>query len=413
MNRIICTDFQGWDDKNLIGTSTVKHKNRGIVLKSLISAGQQSRAELARGTKLSAPTISRIIAELVSAGIVLEEGIVQTGDIGAPASIVSFNVYAGYVVGINIGESIIQIALSDLGGNVIDMETTPTKARVGGDRTVEQMVNGCRKLMKRNGVTNDMIWNICVGVPGTVTVDADDSIIVKSPDIKDWTHYPLKEELIKRIGVKSVYIENAQNLAVVCEHTIGCAENYTDVVFIHVKAGIGAGVLINGNLYRGVGGKAGEIGFTMPSVDCAKPDMDPNKARHGALEMQIGIRAILQKMEVSLDDIDNSEDLPDLEQLYQMAADGDEKLYKIIRSTWDLLGMTAVNICAVLNPQLIVLGGDILPLGEEVRDTITQYVQTYYIEPPAVKLSTQGNKTCMYGAVQMACNRAYQKLGVR
>lgn len=213
-------------------------------------------------------------------------------------------------------------------------------------------------------------------------------------------------------GVSHIFVENAQNLAVICEHTVGCAVDYSDVVFIQVKGGIGAGILLNGELFRGSGGVAGEIGFTMPAVQCSVHENRDSSARHGALEMEIGIPALLKKLEGIPEYAGSAEEVPDLEALYQRAADGDAYLRRIICETWDYLGMTAVNISAVLNPQIIVLGGDIFPLAEQVRDRVRTYVQTYCLRPPIVELSTQGNKTCLFGSVQMACSRVLRKLGV-
>ena len=408
MSSTFFRKFKGWDEQNCLGTASVKVKNRGIILSKLISAERISRAEIARRTKLSAPTVSRIIAELVSIGIIREEGTVQTGDTGAPASMLSFNTEAGYVIGVNIGESVIQSAVADLGGNVISFLEAPTKAKLGGDVTAEQVAQLCRQLLKKHDLSVEQLFHVCVGVPGTVIPSSDGSVTVNAPDINNWRHYPLKDKLVELLGTNDVYIENAQNLAVVCEHTIGCAADYSDVVFVHVKGGIGAGVMINGELFRGHGGVAGEIGFTLPSLNYAPIKNNVNAARHGALEVQIGIGSIIHKLDLHSD----PENIPDLEKLYLLAAEGNQDIYDILRETWDYIGLTVVNICAILNPQLVVLGGDILPLGGEIKETVDRYVRDYCLQAPEVKLSTRGNKTCLYGAVQMACSRFLHKLGV-
>lgn len=412
MNRNSWVGFQEWGNANAIGTASVKQKNRGIILKTLLTTGQQTRADLARKTKLSAPTISRLVAEMVTAGIVTETGIKQTGDVGAPGNMLAFNVNAGYVVGIDIGESVIQVALADLGSNVIDIENTSTKSRIGGECTITQLVNATKRLLNRNGVSEEILRCICVGVPGTVDIYEHGVLGVNAPDINGWMHYPLKDILVERIGINDVLVDNAQNLAVVSEHTSGCAAAYTEVVFIQIKGGIGAGILINGELYRGFSGKAGEIAFSMPNLNCTPPDSTYGNARHGAIEKEIGIMALLQKVGETLTNT-STEDLPGLEELYQRAADGDERLLTVIRESWDLLGMLVVNICSVLNPQIIVLGGDIQPLGDVLRDTILHYVQSYCLQPCEVKLSTQGAKACMIGAVQVACKHVHRKLGIR
>lgn len=411
MNYIHWAELQDKVDGEALGTSSVKQKNRGLILKALITEGSQSRAELARKTQLSPPTVSRIIAELVADNIIHEDGVIKSGDVGAPGSMLSFNAGGGFVIGVNVGESVIQCALANLEGKVIDVENAQTKARLGGERTVEQIADTCIKLINKNNVMRKSVLCLGVGVPGTVNIDNDGVLRVNAPDINGWMQFPLKQMMLERTGIPDIFIENAQNVAVICEHAIGCAVNCSDVVFIHVKAGIGAGVLLNGALFRGRDGKSGEIGFCMPSLDCAPPEISANHPRHGALENKIGLCAILQEAGISISE--TNEDLLDLEGLYQQAKDGDMDLYAVISRTWSHLGMLAVNICSLLNPQMIVLGGDILPLGKQVRNTVEQYVRSYCLSPCEVKLSAQGNQTCMLGAVQLACTRVYRKLGVQ
>lgn len=408
MSNAFFTKFKGWDEKNCLGTASVKIKNRGIILGKLITAKQLSRAEIARRTNLSAPTVSRIITELLETGIISEIGAVQTGDMGAPASMLSFNAKAGYVIGVNIGESVIQAAIADLSGEVISSLEAPTKAKLGGDVTTRQVAKLCQQLLNVQGLHVEQLFHICVGIPGTVVVDENDVLTVNAPDINGWHHYPLKDRLTEQLGTSDVYIENAQNLAVVCEHTIGCATDCTDVVFVHVKAGIGAGLLVNGELYRGSGGVAGEIGFIMPSLNYAPIADSASAARHGCLEMAVGIGSIIDKLELKSD----PENIPDLEKLYILAADGDQAIYDVLRATWEYIGLTVVNICAILNPQMVVLGGDILPLGQRVKEAVEHYVECFCLQPPEIRLSTKGNKTCLYGAVQMACSRVLHKLGI-
>ncbi len=391
----------------LKGNTPVKALNRSEILKVLLLQGPNSRAEIARITGLSAPTVTRITNALLAENLIREDGLAQTKDRGSPPNILSFNGAIGYVVGIDVGESMIQLTLADVSGYILDTAEAPTKAKSGGARTLKQITSGYFELLERNLVAREKILNVCVGVAGMV-IPGPDGCIVNAPDIANWWRYPLESRLLEQLGAKSVHIENARNLAVVCERKIGCAKAYKDIVFLNVKAGIGVGLILNGHLYRGSNGAAGEVGFMMPEKNSPPRD----KEGHGALEMHIGIQAILRRLGTLPDDFDSSEEIPYLERIYQLAADGNEKYLEVIRDSCGYLGQMIVNLTSVIDPQIVVLGGDIMPLGEMVREIVQDYVQSYCIKPPLIELSTQGNKTCVYGAVQVACDDIYAKLGI-
>lgn len=397
---------------DLHGTAYIKRLNTVKIMKALLRNGDMSRAQLSRTTKLSAPTVTRISADLISAGLVKENGLVQTGEVGAPASALSFNAEAGYIVGINIGESVIQFAVSNLLGEVLNTYQNMTRARLGGDDTTNQIVQGISELLKCQGIALSDVWSVCIGVPGTVADNGEGGICVNAPDIAGWSGYPLKEKLAEVLQVKDIFIENAQNLAVICEYNIGCAKGVENIVFIHVKAGVGAGVMIQGKLYRGSGGKAGEVGFCLPGVHWPARPREGTDARHGVLEWEIGFDGILKDVHSSVEGISEG-NMPDLEKIYRKAAQGDTKIYEKLRETWDYLGMLAVNLSVILNPKMIILGGDIMPLGEDVLAVVEKYVNDYSLEPPEIRLSQYKNETCMLGAVQMGCGRAYKMLGLK
>ena len=409
MNRISWAKTDEWGSNKSIGTSSVKQLNRSKILKSLLS-GPHTRAELARENSLSAPTVSRIVVELISDGIVTEAGMQQTGDVGAPGSILLFNGSSGYVVGVDIGESDIRLSLADLFGNIVDEDITPAKARIGGTATVDQIVKATRQLLSKNDIPYELFRAICVGVPGTVVIN-NDIICVNAPDINGWSFFPLKQLLTEELHISDCFLENAQNLAVISEHSSGCAVEYNNVVFLQIKGGIGAGILLNGELYRGANGKAGEVAFSMSSLHSVLPDKTNGHARHGSIEKEIGIERLLAKVGYNTNGIE-ADDLPSLQTLYEKAAAGDTRLLNAIRETWDLIGMMSVNICSLLNPELIVLGGDIIPLSEELLLRIEDFLRCYCLEPCQVKISMQGAKASVIGAVQMACGRVYRQLGM-
>jgi predicted NBD/HSP70 family sugar kinase len=393
------------------GNTPIKVMNTGRILKVLMFQGDTSRAEIARQTGLSAPTVTRIVAELLESGLVLDKGTVQLQDRGTPPNLLSFNARIGYLMGIYVGEITIQFLLTDLLGETIDNMELPNMEKIGGDTTVKQIVKGYYSLLEKHDLDTELLWQVCVGVSGTTVTNGINGVI-NVPDIEGWLKFPLLEKLIAELGTENIQIENADNLAVICEHRLGSAKDYTDVVLINIKSSIGAGVIINNQLYTGYSGVAGEVGFMLPSTYDTPPKASPTKARHGALEMKIGLTALLQQLNIRLEDLDTPKRTPYLEQLIAMALNGDKEIIGTLRESFKYVAQAAVNVCSVLNPQLLILGGDIMPVGDLLLDIVKEYLNDFCLKAPEAKLSVHGSRASVLGAVQVACDKICQRLAI-
>jgi predicted NBD/HSP70 family sugar kinase len=383
--------------------SHVKKANLSAIMQILLSEGLNSRATIARATKLSPPTISRLIKELVGYGIVTIEGPSQNGDPGAPPSMLKLNAELGHVIGIDVGETVTQFAVSDLRGAIEGRLDLPTKGRVGGDVTLGQIVQGCEQLLVESAIPKDSFWSVCIGIPGII----DELGQVNAPDIAGWWKFPLRERLKGSI-ISELVLEKSINLAVVGECEDGCARGYKNVAFISIRAGIGAGLIIGGRLFRGANGAAGEIGFMLTDIDAVPPD---NRG-HGALEMQVGFDPLLRMLGPRAQDLDNVEGVINLETLFAKAAQGDEDFLNVVDFASRYYAQAIANLVTVLNPDLVVIGGDVCPAGDRVLDAIREKVVSFFPYPPQIKLTSLGAQAALHGALRVALRAAHARLGI-
>jgi glucokinase len=383
--------------------SRVKRANLSSVMHVLLTQGPNSRAAIARSTRLSPPTVSRLVNELAGHGIITEAGPSQKGDLGAPASILSFNAGLGFVIGIDVGETTTQLALADLSGSVRHRLNLPTRGQVGGDATVEQLARGCRQILEKSKVSKTAIWSACIGIPGI----ADKEGHVNAPDIVGWWRFPLKQK-VEQYLPSEIILENTTNLAVVGEQKDGCAKGHRNVAFVSIRAGIGAGLMIGGHLFRGANGAAGEIGFMVPGIET--PPLD--KRGHGALEMQAGIEPLLKMLGAKAHALEIVEEGFNLERLFAEAANGDPDCLQVVNVASQYYAQAIVNLVSVLNPELLVIGGDVCPAGDIVLGVIREKVESFFPYPPQVRLSSLGGQAALHGALWVALRAAHAKLGI-
>ena len=222
-----------------------------------------SRRQIAAETGLSTPSVTRLVNELVHADLLLvdESAVTEGAGPGRPASAVRINPNCGCVIGVDVGEHFIQAALGDMNYQIHAKAQISTKAEQGGDVTCGNIVKVVEEVIasydSQSGGT-PALRAITVGVPGTI--DPGSSTVVKAPMIKDWSDYDLKGRLKDRLPRVPLRIENDINAAAIGEYSVGVAQGHDNFVFASMRRGIGAGIFIDGKLYRGNAGFAGEMG---------------------------------------------------------------------------------------------------------------------------------------------------------
>src|SRR3954451_264276 len=236
---------------------SLRERNRRRVLSALRVAGITSRAELARRTGLSRTTVSSLIADLVRDGLVAER-VDHTAAPGAqggrPPVLVSLDRRAGAAVGVDFGKSHVTVAVADLGHTVL----AEMRRKLPGDHEAASDLGVAAELvdaaLAEAGMDRSLILGVGMGLPGPV--DADTGMIGSSSILPGWVGITAARAMSDRLNLP-VRVDNDANLGALAEHLWGAGVSASDMVYIKVAPGIGAGLVLGGRLYVGVGGTAG------------------------------------------------------------------------------------------------------------------------------------------------------------
>ena len=381
------------------------------VIEVIRSNREVSRRRISTEAGLSTPSVTRLVNELVDAGYLKVSDSTMGGGAGPgrPASIVSLNPTCGSVIGVDVGEHFIQAALSDMNVRVIKELRVPTDAEQGSDVTCSKIVHAIEEVMAFNSSahTNSApsLRAITIGVPGTI--DPTSSKVVRAPMINGWSDFDLKSQLKDRLPKVPLRIENDINAAAVGEYAAGVAQDHGSFVFASMRGGIGAGIFIDGQLYRGNAGFAGELG---------KMVFDPNFQFSPATGMG-NLESICGEATVAATASQKGIDLgagksgqPTIRSLSKAVAEGNTQAIEIFDSILDHFGLAIANIASLLDPRMIVVGGDIHEVMEISVKRLNEIINRLVPSPPVVVGSSLGDRAVLTGALQQAHRDACDRL---
>jgi predicted NBD/HSP70 family sugar kinase len=254
---------------------TLRVNNERVLLERLRASGAASRAELARVTGISKPTVSAALGSLERAGLVRETGeMTATSGRGRSAVLYEVNPAAGHVVGIDIGRSRIRVALADLEGGIRGRREVPNDvdAAAGPEPIVASAARLAREVADESGLAWSEVVHTVVGTPGVF--DAASNEVRYAGSLPGWGRTGVVDSLRGELGT-SLSVHNDANLAALGEYAFGAGQGCPLLVYLMVGTGIGAGIVVDGKLFPGANGAAGEVGY-LPY-----PDADPRQHHPG------------------------------------------------------------------------------------------------------------------------------------
>jgi predicted NBD/HSP70 family sugar kinase len=362
------------------------------VMEALMRAGALSRAELARLTGLSKQTTSEVVRELEANGWIREFGQTQ-GLVGRSATTYEIDVKRTYVLGVDLGGTKVHVALADLAGAIVAEEVEATDRR-GGRHVVEQIGALCDKAAAAVDADAGRIYCGAMGSPGVFQPGTGRINI--APNIPGLDEIDVAGALRARLGF-DMAVENDVNLAAVGERWRGCCRDARTFAFVALGTGIGMGLMADGKLVRGARGAAGEIAYLPLGGD----PFDSRGYRLGTLESAIGSVAILERYRGL-----GSGDADDVRAVFQRLTQGDPAARTTVDEVARLLAQALLAIRAVLDPELIVLGGSI-GARPELVDAVRVLLSRFMPEPLRVEASPLGSRATITGAVGTALSAFY------
>jgi len=372
-----------------------KQYSRRVVAEVLLHKAPLSRAELARATGLSKQTISIVVADLETEGWVRSVGI-SKGAIGRTAVSYDLARDAAFSIGVDLGGAKVSIAIADLIGKPIGELTEPTDPR-GGAHVLRQVHEIAFRLAAREGLDLDRARSVVVGMPGVV--DPETGAVDLVPNIRDLSSINTPKLLADLFG-QPVVIENDVNLAMLGEVWQGCAHGAENAAFVAIGAGVGLGLIVNGQLVRGARGAAGEIAYLPIGRDLESLD-----ARTvGAFELEVGAAGILRRYHSG-----GAHPVGSVRELFDRLESGDASALKTIEATARTVALALTAVEAVVDPQLIVLGGSI-GIRPELVERVRLALHFFFARTVDIRVSALGARAGLIGAVSLAVSRLHNDL---
>ncbi|WP_101255381.1 ROK family transcriptional regulator [Streptomyces barkulensis] len=351
--------------------SSLHRANLERVVRAVRIAGSLTQAEIARTTGLSAATVSNIVRELKDNGTV---EVTPTSAGGRRARSVSLSGDAGIVVGVDFGHSHLRVAVGNLAHQVLAEESEPIDVDASASQGFDRAERLVERLIEVTGFRREKVIGMGLGVPGPI--DVETGVLGSSTILPGWAGTNPREELASRLGVE-VHVDNDANLGALGELVWGSGRGARDLAYIKVASGVGAGLVIDGRIYRGPGGTAGEIGHI--TLDESGPVC--RCGNRGCLETFTAARYVLPLL--------HSSHGPDLTmpEMVRLARSGDPGCRRVVADVGRHVGSGVANLCNLLNPSRVVLGGDLAEAGELVLGPIRDSVSRYAIPSAARQLT--------------------------
>ncbi len=375
--------------------SLLRELGEQAVLETIFRKGPITRPEIASATNLSKPTVSAAVSRLEQEGLVRAAG-TRAGQRGRKPVSYVVSARAGFVVGGDIGGSNVRVAAADLFGEPICDLTRPT-ARGGGRAVGLQVLEMVSQVIDEAGAVHGRPLALGISSPGIVD-QASGRVTSLAYNVAPEGGFDPVEVIRDRFDLP-VLVENNVNLAAVGEKWFGLARGVSTMVFIAIGAGIGMGIIIDDELVRGAHGAAGEIGY-LPLVG---DPFNPRHRLHGGLEDEIGAAGIVAAFNERR--APNDPELSSVHDVFDLAGSGNTAARSVVEHVASRLGTAIATVCAILDPELVVLGGGIGAsplLLRPVRGAAAVLVPI----TARIETSLLGDQAALQGAIAIALHAA-------
>lgn len=368
------------------------------VLEFLWREGPANRVEVMRGTALSRATVSKLVGELQGQGLVAEwrgpPG--EAPRSGRPPTLLAVNPAIGTFGGVDFGHSSVRVAIADAAGTLLAEDREDLDVDNEAERAIAVAVTGLQALMA--GARRERGRLLGVGAAISAPVH-DTGALAAAGILPGWSAVSPKGELERRLGVPA-HVANDANLGALAEVRTGAARGASDVVYLMLSSGVGGGVILDGSLFTGHSGMTGELGHVQ---------VDPGGTvcrcgNRGCLETVAGAQSLLARVRPAIGDAAG------LPEAVARAHAGDELCRQVFREAGVAAGRVAGAICNVVNPELVIVGGDLIVAGELLVDGVRHGLEQTSI--PAVRAdvavvpATLGDRAELLGAIGLAIEQA-------
>lgn len=390
-----------------LGVRRVREANLSRTLNLIHHSGCISRAAIARETGLSATTVSLLVNVLLESGFVQESGTGKSSG-GRPPILVAFNYTFRYLLGIDMGATHLTGVLMDLAGKVAGRCFRPYDVAHDPPGAVEAMFALVEETIDAAGQTQANVLGMGIAVPAPLEgeqLDRPSGVI-----LPHWEGFDLLGAMRQRLTLP-LWVENDANAGAIAEKWWGKGVAYDNLAYIKLGTGVGGGLITSGAIYRGDGGTAGEIGHT--PIDLEGPLCRCGK--RGCLESYVGAPALVARVaqlrrEAGVED--GAKELRSIQALIEEARSGDQLCRQALEEAGRYVGVAIANLLNLLNPGLIVLGGELAAAGDffldAVRSSVRERAMPKAAQEAEIIFSDMGEDVVAIGAATVALQHAFQ-----
>lgn len=397
-------------DKTVINTI-----NKQNVINVIRNNGPIYKAEISRLVDLSIPTVMRITDEFIKRGLIREIGKGESSG-GKPPQLLEFIPDSHYIIGVDVGTTNIITILMDLSAKIIYRHTIPTGVNDGPKIIINRIIDSINNVFINGNVDKDKILGIGIGMPGLL--DSPKGIVNFSPDFK-WENVDLVGP-IREAFQMTIIVENVTRAMAMGEKWFGLGQNCDNYICVNLGYGIGAAIMVNGELYLGSSGSSGEFGHMTvekngPLCDCGN---------YGCLEALASANAISKKAKLFLEKGEKSSilelvkgnlELIEAKTVFDAAKQGDRLALSIVMEAVEYLGIQLASMVNFMDPELIILEGGVTNAGEilieNLRSVIERRKMKHAGKNTQIVLSELGGDAAALGAASFLLKRLIESGG--
>lgn len=376
--------------------SALRQLNQQRIVESLLSAGSLTQAELSRQTGLSTATVSNIVKIMADDGLV---STAPTTSSGRRAVSVSLNSDGAVALGIDVGRTHVRVIIASLDYRILAERSVPLPL---GHRAIEGVQAAAKlleELLEETGLPHSAIVGAGVGIPGPI--DSRTDTVLQGAILPEWVGINILELLESALKVP-VYIDNDANLGALAQVTWGPHSSISDLIFVKIGSGIGAGLILGGSSHYGHIGVTGEIGHATIS----EQGLICRCGNRGCLETVASTAIMIELLSRGSSKLVTTEDI------VQLAISGDSATLRIIDDAGQAVGRAMANVANLLNPEVIVVGGPLAELGEILLEPIRRGLIRHSVpligESTQLAMSSMGNRAEALGGAALV----FQQQGI-
>ncbi len=337
--------------------SVMRHTNAQGILKLLRECGSCSRADLVRASGLSAPTVTNVVRDLLSKSLVEPLGGGESSG-GRPPDMIRFKAERGCLLAVEISAERLSFLLTDLNGSEIaEQKVSLLHQKTTPEAICSYIGDALKSLLKKQKKTRDRLLALVIGVPAIANVKEGSVLSIST--LEGWRSVPLRA-MLGKIAKCLVIVENDTNLAAQGEQYCGAARTESDFIYINIGTNVGAGIFLKGGIHHGSQWSAGEIAYLrLPSISRRQPTIH----EFGELESVLTTSGILKRWQQETGEAGQggigAHRNMDASGILQLAQSGDACAVRIVGYLAEIMADIIVNLSLILNPGLILLGGEV------------------------------------------------------